>query len=119
MTQAQYEAVMTGNTIGLSDKPSNWPNNPNRPVEMVSWEDAQAFISILNASEQAAGRLPSGWSFVLPTEAQWRYACRAGTSTPYYWGNEISTTDANYLDSGRGQTTDVGRYQPNPWGFLT
>ena len=66
VTQAQYEAVMSGNTDGLSDKPSNWPNNPNRPVEMVSWEDAQAFISILNASEQAAGRLPSGWVCFAP-----------------------------------------------------
>ena len=93
VTQAQYEAVMTGNT---NDKPtpSNWPNNPNRPVEMVSWEDAQIFLTRLN--EQHAGNLPAGWSYVLPTESQWEYACRAGTTTMYSWGNDsIAITNAN------------------------
>ena len=58
VTQAQYEAVMTGNTNSLSATPSNWPNNPNRPVEKVSWDDAQVFLTRLNATEEAAGRLP-------------------------------------------------------------
>ena len=71
VTQAQYEVVMTGDTNGLTATPSNWSNNPNRPVEQVSWVDIQVFLTRLNASEQAAGRLPSGWSYVLPTEAQW------------------------------------------------
>ena len=118
VTQAQYEAVMTGNTNSLSTTPSNWPNNPNRPVEKVSWDDVQIFLSRLNASEQTAGRLPSGWSYVLPTESQWEYACRAGTTTAYSWGATIATSNANYSSSGISQTTDVGQYAANPWGFF-
>lgn len=115
-TQAQYEAVMTGNTDGLSATPSNWPNNPNRPVEKVSWLDIQKFLARLNAQE--AGNIPNGWAYVLPTEAQWEYACRAGTTTAYSWGDSITTSDANYYDSGYSQTRDVGLYDANPWGFF-
>ncbi|MFL2914391.1 MAG: SUMF1/EgtB/PvdO family nonheme iron enzyme [Opitutales bacterium] len=118
VTQAQYEAVMTGNSDWLSATPSNWPNNPNRPVEKVSWDDVQIFLSRLNASEQVAGRLPSGWKYVLPTEAEWEYACRAGTTTAYSWGATIATSNANYSSSGLSQTTDVGQYAANPWGFF-
>ena len=118
VTQAQYEAVMTGNTNSLSATPSNWPNNPNRPVDKVSWDDAQIFLTRLNAAEQAAGRLPAGWSYVLPTESEWEYACRAGTTTVYSWGNDINSTQANYDQSGISQTRDVGQYAANPWGFF-
>ena len=128
VTQAQYETVMTGNPEGLNAKPSNWPNNNDRPVEKVSWEDAQVFLSRLNEIEQTAGRLPSGWKYVLPTEAQWEYACRAGTTTVFSWGNNASSTQANF-DGARpygagasgtkiGQTVDVGQYAANPWGFF-
>ena len=116
---------MTGNTNSLSPTPSEWPNNPNRPVEKVSWNDAQVFLTRLNAAEQAAGRLPSGWAYVLPTEAQWEYACRAGTTTAYSWGNTIASSNANYNWDGTGttgsdfkQTRDVGQYPANPWGFF-
>jgi formylglycine-generating enzyme required for sulfatase activity len=116
VTQAQYEAVMTGNTDGLNAKPSNWPNNSDRPVENVSWDDAKVFLTRLN--EQQAGNLPVGWSYVLPTESQWEYACRAGTSTAYSWGASIASSNANYDASGYSQTRDVGQYAANPWGFL-
>jgi formylglycine-generating enzyme required for sulfatase activity len=125
ITQAQYEAVMTGNTDGLNAKPSNWSNNSNRPVEVVSWTDIQTFLTRLNSAEQASGNLPSGWSYVLPTESQWEYACRAGTSTAYFWGNDINSSRANYNWSGSyndgndsKQTVDVGQFAPNPWGFF-
>jgi len=123
VTQAQYEAVMTGNTNSLSATPSEWPGNPNRPVEKVSWNDAQVFLTRLNA--QQAANLPAGWSYVLPTESQWEYACRAGTTTAYSWGNTIASSNANYNWDGGAttgndfkQTRDVGQYAANPWGFF-
>ena len=116
---------MSGNSNSLNPSPGNWPNNPNRPVENVSWNHVQIFLSRLNASEQAAGRLPSGWSYVLPTESQWEYACRAGTTTAYSWGNTITSSNANYNWDGGvtdgndfKQTRDVGQYAANPWGFF-
>ena len=53
----------------------------------------------------------------MPTEAQWEYACRAGTTTAYSWGDTITTDEANYEESGFSQTREVGRYNANPWGF--
>ena len=116
VTQAQYEAVMTGNSNGLNPNPSNWPNNPNRPVEKVSWDDIEIFLTRLNDAEYQAGRLPPGWAYTLPTEAQWEYACRAGTSSTYFWGYSINSTNTNY-NQNIGQTQDVGEYAPNLWGF--
>jgi formylglycine-generating enzyme required for sulfatase activity len=123
VTQAQYEAVMTGVTGDRNATPSNWHGNPNRPVENVSWDDAQVFLTRLNA--QQVGNLPIGWSYVLPTESQWEYACRAGTTTDFSWGDGISSTNANYnWDGGPTngndfkQTRDVGQYSANPWGFF-
>ena len=124
VTQAQYQTVMNGNSAGLSADPSQFKGS-NRPVERASWEDAQIFLSQLNSIEQTAGRLPTGWKYVLPTEAQWEYACRAGTTTAYSWGNDINSSRANYnWDGGRTsgndfkQTRDVGQYAANPWGFF-
>ena len=78
---------MMGNDEGLSATPSEFAYNPNHPVEKVSWNDIQVFLERLN--EQAADSLPSGWAYVLPTEAQWEYACRAGTSSVFSWGDDI------------------------------
>ena len=118
VTQAQYEAVMIGNPNSLSATPSNWPNNPNRPVEQVSWDDAQVFLTRLNAQQSAS--IPVGWTFALPTESQWEYACRAGTTTAYSWGNSITGTNANYggFEGAFTQTKNVGDYSANPWGFF-
>ena len=125
VTQAEYEAVMTGNSNGLSATPSQYPGNPNRPVEKVSWDDVQVFLSRLNDAEQTAGRLPTGWEYVLPTESEWEYACRAGTTTMYSWGATIASSNANYnwdaswnTGSDFKQTRDVGQYAANPWGFF-
>ena len=124
VTQAQYQTVMNGNSAGLSADPSQFKGS-NRPVERASWEDAQIFLAQLNSIEQTAGRLPTGWKYVLPTEAQWEYACRAGTTTAYSWGNDINSSRANYnWDGGSNdrkrfkQTRDVGQYAANPWGFF-
>jgi formylglycine-generating enzyme required for sulfatase activity len=123
VTQAQYEAVMAGNSDGLSATPSQWPNNPNRPVEKVTWGDAKVFLTRLNTQQSA--NIPVGWAYVLPTESQWEYACRAGTTTAYSWGATIASSNANYnWDGGSNtgndfkQTRDVGQYAANPWGFF-
>jgi formylglycine-generating enzyme required for sulfatase activity len=109
--------VMTGNTDSLSATPSTRYNgNANRPVETVSWDDIQIFLSRLNAQQSA--NIPAGWSYVLPTEAEWEYACRAGTTTTYSWGDTIATSNANYSSSGLSQTSDAGNYAANPWGFF-
>jgi formylglycine-generating enzyme required for sulfatase activity len=121
VTQAQYEAVMAGNPYGLSSTPSQFVG-PNKPVEMVSWNDFQFFLFRLN--QQQSSNIPAGWAYVLPTEAEWEYACRAGTTTAYSWGSDINSSRANYNWDGGGssgndyiQTRYVGQYASNPWGF--
>ena len=114
VTQAQYEAVMNGNVDGLSAAPSEFSGNPNRPVEKVSYYNVQSFLNRLNELE--ADNLPEGWAYALPTEAEWEYACRAGTTTIYSWGDSIDASRANYIYDV-GETKEVGSYAPNPWGF--
>jgi formylglycine-generating enzyme required for sulfatase activity len=98
-TQQQWEAVMGTN-------PSNF-RGPRLPVETVSWNDLQAFVRNLNGG--GAG------PFRLPTEAEWEYACRAGTNSEYAFGDVISTNQANYDVHNR--TVAVGSFKPNAWGF--
>ena len=87
----------------------------NRPVENISWESARSFVQLLNEEDNES--LAPGWVYALPTEAEWEFACRAGSSSSFSWGNEINSSRANYSESGIGQTVDVGLYQPNNWGF--
>ena len=127
VTQKQYEAVMKGNTDVLSPTPSRYTGEKH-PVERVSWNDVQFFLARLNEGERNAGRLPRGWAYVLPTEAEWEYACRAGTATVFSLGNALSAHEANFrgaspygpeAKSGPSavRTKAVGSYAPNPWGF--
>jgi formylglycine-generating enzyme required for sulfatase activity len=116
VTQAQYE-VVTRNSVKLNSKPSKSSDNPNRPVENVSLEEAVGFCKRLTIIERRAKRLPEGWKYVLPTEAQWEYACRAGTKTAFSFGDSLTSDQAN-INGGPGETTDVGQYAPNPWGFF-
>jgi len=126
VTQGQWEAVMGSN-------PSNF-KGANRPVEQVSYDDVVEFCRKLTARERAAGRLPSGYEYTLPTEAQWEYACRAGTTGDYSFGNnadELSrygnycdrsnTNDFDWKDKshddGQDKTAPVGSYRPNAWGL--
>jgi formylglycine-generating enzyme required for sulfatase activity len=90
-----------------------------RPVVNVSWREAMAFCQRL--------RLRTGKNYTLPSEAQWEYACRAGTTTAFHFGGTISTELANYdgrkaygagpVGEYRGQTTDVASFPANPWGL--
>ena len=119
VTQAQYESVMISNNQGLDTSPCKFSGN-NRPVEQISWDDAQVFIERLNELERNANRLPAGWAYALPTEAQWEYACRAGTTTAYWWGTTIDASKANYQASGIGQTRRTqGNTPPTPGAFTT
>ena len=116
VTQAQYGQVMGKN-------PSQFKGN-TLPVETVSYKDALAFCKKLSdlPAEKAAGR-----KYRLPTEAEWEYACRAGTSTPFNFGNELNGTQANcdgtipYGTTQKGpflgKTSPVGSYPPNAWGL--
>ncbi|MFO0925716.1 MAG: bifunctional serine/threonine-protein kinase/formylglycine-generating enzyme family protein [Gemmataceae bacterium] len=111
VTQAQWRAVMGNN-------PSKFKGD-NLPVESVSWDDCQAFCRKLGEK--------TGKRFRLPTEAEWEYACRAGTTTTFHFGETISTEQANYDGNytyGRGKkgtycqkTTPVGNYPANSWGL--
>ncbi len=101
VTQAQWEAIM-------DDNPSS-EGGAKLPVTDVSHEDCQKFIKKLN--EKTSG------GFRLPTEAEWEYACRAGTKTPYAVGERFGKDQANFLDSKIGKPAVVGSYKSNAFGF--
>jgi formylglycine-generating enzyme required for sulfatase activity/tRNA A-37 threonylcarbamoyl transferase component Bud32 len=112
VTQEEWQAVMGNN-------PSRFSGEQNLPVEQVSWDDCQALIKKLREKDKRAYRLP--------TEAEWEYACRAGTTTPFSFGETISTDQVNYDGNytyGRGEkgiyrekTTPVGSFPANSWGL--
>ena len=99
ITQAQYQQVM-------GENPSNFKGDEQRPVEYVSWDDAVEFCQRLSKQ--------TGKEYRLPSEAEWEYACRAGTATAYYFGNSITKEQANY---GGSETTVVGQFSPNAFGL--
>jgi formylglycine-generating enzyme required for sulfatase activity len=106
VTQAQYEAVMGTNPARFK--------GPDLPVETVNWDESMDFCRKLTERERAAGRLPAGFAYTLPTEAQREYACRAGTSGPY--AGEINAI-AWYSGNSDEQPHAVGQKQPNAWGL--
>jgi len=114
VTQEQWEKVMGTNPSEYGHRYAH--HKTNLPVEKVSWDDAMKFCEKLTQMEKAAGRLPEGWVYTLPTEAQWEYSCRAGTITAYSFGDTITPKQANY-DLNVGKTTPVGTYPANAWGF--
>ena len=131
VTQEQWVEIMDNN-------PSKFKGEKNLPVEQVSWDDCQEFIKKLREKDKKKYRLP--------TEAEWEYACRAGTTTPFHFGATISSDQANYLGSwdyptqapyprpqvepnkrnphgnskegvNRKKTTPVGSFAANSWGL--
>jgi formylglycine-generating enzyme required for sulfatase activity len=112
-TQSLWRAV-TG------DNPGHFKENEQNPVEQVSWDDAQDFVAALN-------RLVPGLWARLPTEAEWEYACRAGTKTPFSFGDNITPEQVNYngnypyaggrKDVYRAKTVPVGSLPANAWGL--
>ncbi len=120
VTQAQWKAVAALPKIerDLKTDPARFKGD-NRPIETVTWDDAIEFCKRLSKHTKRDYRLPS--------EAEWEYACRAGTTTPFYFGPTISPGLVNYNGSytyGQGpkgeyreQTTDVGSFPPNAFGL--
>jgi formylglycine-generating enzyme required for sulfatase activity len=121
VTQGEYVSLLSNSPSIFS--PTNGYNDwLNRPVETVSWSDATNFCAKLTQRERAAGRLATNWTYRLPTEAEWEYACRAGTTTMFSYGDDPLYTNLVYfawygLNSG-SQTHPVGRKAPNPWGLF-
>jgi formylglycine-generating enzyme required for sulfatase activity len=108
VTQAQWQAVMGAN-------PSQFKGN-DLPVEHVSWDDAASFCKKLTERAQAAGTLPAGYEYRMPTDAEWEYACRAGSTGPYA-GARLDDLGWYYGNSGR-TTHAVGTKQANAWGLV-
>jgi len=121
VTQAEYQSVVGSNPSYFQG--ASAPNAPQRPVELVSWNNAVAYCQALTATEQAAGRVPAGYQYRLPTEAEWEYCCRAGTTTEWHTGTSLSTSQANFQGAlanatyTSGQTAVVGSYAPNAFGL--
>jgi len=128
-TQGEYLAVV-GSNPSFFVATNGYGSDLKLPVEQVIWSDATNYCYLLNLRE---GRFGSGWVYRLPSEAEWEYACRAGTTTPFHYGPNLLSGMANfdgryeyiggvgtrynangiYLD----RTTEVGSYQPNAYGL--
>ena len=113
LTQAQWESAMGTRPWAGED---HVREHPNHPAAYISWEDVQAFIAKLNEAEGSE-------VYRLPTEAEWEYACRAGTTTRWSFGDDESQLGeyawykANTWDVGEGYAHAVGTKLPNPWGL--
>ena len=105
VTQEQYQAIMGNN-------PSHFQDNPKNPVENVSWNDAQEFCQKLNEK--------TGKKYRLPSEAEWEYACRAGSQTRYYFGDDEKVLEeyAWYNKNAGSKTHPVGQKKANNWGLF-
>ncbi len=116
VTQGEYAALMGNN-------PSSF-FGLDHPVERVSWHDARAYCAALTAQQAALGRVPAGYEYRLPTEAEWEYACRAGTASEFSVGPALECPDAAFALSDhsgtsclRTSTAPVASFAPNPWGL--
>ena len=108
VTFAEWQACLDdGGCAGYAPADAGWGQG-DRPVINVAWTDVQTYLVWLRAK--------TGKPYRLPTEAEWEFACRAGTATSYPFGDAIGPALANY-DRQVGRTQEVGSYPPNPWGL--
>ena len=120
LTFERLQKVLAAAGISVDVDKVGYPSlhdGPNNPVEYVTWADAVEFCQKLSAlpDEKAAGH-----AYRLPTEAEWEYACRAGTTTRFYWGeDETNFEDYVWREENSDDTTHpVGQKKPNPWGIF-
>ncbi len=123
VTQGQYELVMNQNPSQF--KEDSGQDSKRFPVDSVTWEEAVEFCRKLSAF---ADTVKAGRVYRLPTEAEWEYACRAGTTTPFHFGKSVSSTQANfdgyhpYGGAAHGpflqRPTAVGSYKYNNFGLF-
>ena len=112
VTQGEFLAVLRRN-------PSHFTGNPLRPVEKITFFDASNYCATITQREQKAGHLAAGYEYRLPTEAEWEYACRAGSTNLFAFGDDASIAEqfawtAENCDAG---THPVGLKRPNAWGL--
>jgi len=112
VAQYQYKALM-------GDNPSQAPLGSNLPVDRVLWVEAMGFCRKLTELEHLSGRLPADQEYSLPTEAQWEYSCRAGTTTAYSFGDDVEQLDdyAWFSHNAEFKAHPVGLKKPNAWGL--
>ncbi len=114
VTQGEYTSLMLTN-------PATFATDTNQPIEQVTWYDAVTYCARLTLRERAAGRVPAGYEYRLPTEAEWEYSARAGTTTAFSYGDDPTYTllpQYAWFSGDSDQTThDVGTKKPNPWGI--
>jgi formylglycine-generating enzyme required for sulfatase activity len=113
VTQQEYQSVIGSN-------PSFYTGDPALPVEQVSWNDATNYCARRTSQERAVDKIPAGCYYRLPTEAEWEFACRAGTTTRFNYGDDPGYTNlashAWYTVNAAG-TKVVGQKPANPWGL--
>jgi formylglycine-generating enzyme required for sulfatase activity len=120
VTQLEWQTVMQTTPWNGKD---NVKEMDDYPATYVSWDDAMKFCEKLTATERQAGQLPAGWKYTLPTEAQWEYACRAGTTTRFSFGDkdgelgEYAWFIQNAMNEGKEYAHSLGQKKPNPWGL--
>ena len=118
---SKHETTQEDYLAAIGSNPSADSTDLTRPVEQVNWYDATNYCGNLTILERAAGRLPSGYAYRLPTEAEWEYCCRAGSTTRFGYGDDPDYTQLGeyawlYSNSG-GTTHPVGGRRPNAWGL--
>jgi formylglycine-generating enzyme required for sulfatase activity len=123
VTQGQWKRVI-GKLPG--ELTVELPEGDDYPVGNVNFAESEAFCNKLTELARKSGELPEGWEFRLPTEAQWEYACRAGTTTATSFGDQLSSNQANFRGKAYNGAVEgpslkkaakVGSYPPNPWGL--
>jgi len=132
VTQGEYLSVV-GSNPSQHASANGYSDDLTRPVETVSWNDATNYCALRTQQERAGGLIPANYAYRLPTESEWEYACRAGTTTAFYLGSSLHSGQANFLGQGEydaslgsfdnpsgiylGETTPIGNYAANDWGL--